>query len=62
VGSDDTAWARLDRADLDVVLGRPGRPVRDRERLQLNALARIADLRWADLARGTALRAHPSAV
>ncbi|MEA3078399.1 MAG: hypothetical protein QOF60_3307 [Actinomycetota bacterium] len=61
-GPDDIAWARLARSGLDVVLGRPGRPVRQRERQQLSALARIADLRWTELARGSALRLHPSAV
>jgi hypothetical protein len=61
-GPDDMAWAHLDHSDLDLILGRPGRPVRDRERSQLVALARIADLRWTELARGSALRSHPSAV
>jgi hypothetical protein len=61
-GPDDIAWARLARSGLDVVLGRPGRPVRQRERQQLSALARIADLRWTELSRGSALRLHPSAV
>jgi hypothetical protein len=61
-GPEDMAWARLARADLDLVVGRPGRPVRRRERLQLKALAEIADVRWSELARVSALRAHPSAV
>jgi hypothetical protein len=42
-GPEDMAWASLDGAGVDVVLGRPGRPVRGRERLQLVALAAIAD-------------------
>jgi hypothetical protein len=50
-GPEDMAWARLGRADLDLVLGRPGRPVRARERRQLSALAEIADARWAELGR-----------
>lgn len=59
---EDVAWSRLGRADLDVVLGRPGRPLRARERRQLAALGEIADVRWAELARVSALRVHPSAV
>jgi hypothetical protein len=61
-GPEDMAWARLRRADLDLVVGRPGRPVRSRERQQLAALAEIADVRWSELARVSGLRAHPSAV
>ena len=48
-GSEDVAWASLERASLELVVGRPGRPVRGRERQQLVALARIADARWAEL-------------
>lgn len=48
-GPDDVAWAPLARAALDLVVGRPGRPVRRRERQQLVALAEIADVRWAEL-------------
>ena len=47
-GPEDVAWAPLVRASLDLVLGRPGRPVRARERQQLAALAEIADVRWAE--------------
>jgi hypothetical protein len=60
-GPDDMAWATLHRARLDLVVGRPGRPFRARERQQLGALAEIADVRWAELARVSGLRAHPSA-
>lgn len=49
-GPDDMAWAPLAGAGLDLVLGRQGRPLRARERHQLMALARIADLRWCQLA------------
>ena len=49
-GPDDVAWASLARASLELVVGRPGRPVRGRERQQLAALAEIADVRWAELA------------
>jgi hypothetical protein len=59
-GPDDMAWAHLDRSCFDLVLGRPGRPIRSRERLQLAALARIADVRWSELSRFTALRLHPT--
>ncbi len=48
-GPDDLAWASLPTAGLDLVLGRHGRPLRARERHQLMALARIADLRWRQL-------------
>jgi hypothetical protein len=41
---DDVAWADLAEAGLTLVLGRKGRPFRGRERRQLAALARIADL------------------
>ncbi len=48
-GPDDIAWAPLPAACLDLVLGRSGRPLRARERHQLRALARLADLRWHQL-------------
>jgi hypothetical protein len=46
---DDVAWADLDAAGLVLILGRQGRPFRIRERRQLTALARIVDMRWAEL-------------
>jgi hypothetical protein len=49
-GPEDIAWTRLRRSGLDLVLGRPGRPVRARERRQLTALGEIADVRWAERA------------
>ncbi len=61
-GPEDVAWTRLSRSRLDLVLGRPGRPIRARERRQLAALGEIADVRWAELGRVSGLRAHPSAV
>ena len=61
-GPEDMAWSRLARSGLDLVLGRPGRPIRARERRQLGALGEIADVRWAELARVGSMRAHPSAV
>ena len=44
-GPDDVAWADLERAGMALAVGRRGRPFRWRERRQLAALARIADLR-----------------
>ena len=49
-GPDDIAWAPLEGAGLDLVLGRTGRPLRARERHPILALAHIADLRWAQVA------------
>lgn len=49
VGPDDLAWADLSRSSLSLVLGRAGRPFHGRERQQLLALARVADIRWAEL-------------
>ena len=45
IGPDYVAWADLRAADLVLAVGRRGRPFRWRERRQLAALARIADLR-----------------
>src|SRR5437868_5254686 len=44
-GPEDVAWAPLPTAELVLVLGRGGRPLRARERRQIAALARIADTR-----------------
>jgi len=60
-GPDDVAWASLPSSDLALVLGRKGRPFRARERLQLAALARIADSRWIELVLRASRVAHPSA-
>lgn len=49
-GPEGVAWAPLEGAGLDLVLGRRGRPLRARERQLVLALARIADLRWAQVA------------
>ncbi len=57
-GPDDIAWAPLAVAGLDLVLGRQGRPLRARERHQLMALARLAGLRWGQLAPAAALEAE----
>jgi len=44
------AWAPL--GDAAVVVGRTGRPIRLRERRQVAALARLAELRHAELPDG----------
>ncbi|HSH23158.1 MAG TPA: hypothetical protein VK975_03765 [Acidimicrobiales bacterium] len=46
---DDMAWAPLAGVGLDLVLGRHGRPLRDRERRQLMALGRIVGARLRQL-------------
>lgn len=48
-GPDDLAWAPLSSAGLNLVVGRSGRPLRARERRQVSALARIADIRWVEV-------------
>jgi hypothetical protein len=50
-GPDEHACAELGAAEVWVVVGRPGRAVRPRERRLLGALARLADARWAELVR-----------
>jgi hypothetical protein len=47
--ADDVAWAGLEISGLALLVGRPGRPFRARERRQLATLARIADHRWREL-------------
>ncbi|HET9070588.1 MAG TPA: hypothetical protein VFN60_01640 [Acidimicrobiales bacterium] len=59
-GPDDVAWADLPAAELAVVLGRRGRPLRARERRQLTAVARIVDHRWSELVLRGARLLHPS--
>lgn len=59
-GPDDVAWAPMDRAELEIVVGRHGRPLRSRERLQLAALGRIADTRWRELGLQASRLIHPS--
>ena len=49
-------------AGLAMVLSRPSRRFRARERQQLLALARIADRRWLELSARAARAVHPSAV
>jgi hypothetical protein len=56
-GPDELACAELAAADAWVVVGRPGRAVRFRERRLLGALTRLADARWAELVRGVAAAA-----
>lgn len=59
-GPDDLAWAELQTAGVAVVLGRDGRPLRTRERRQLQALALIADARWAELGLRRSQQVHPA--
>lgn len=59
-GPDDVASAEMAIPQLALVLGRRGRPFRARERLQLAALSRIANHRWAELAVRASRLAHPS--
>jgi len=61
----DVAWAVLGAWDLMLVVGRPGWRFGAHERRCLEALARLADARWADLAEladRDARTAHPSTV
>jgi hypothetical protein len=55
VGPTDVAWAHMAVSGLAIVLGRAGRPWHQRERRQLDALARIVDSRWVELAERAAL-------
>jgi hypothetical protein len=48
-GPDELACAELAAGGAGVGAGRPGRSLRSRERRLLAALARLADLRWAEL-------------
>ena len=57
-GPDDVAWAPLGDARLALVLGRPSRQFRARERKQLLALARIAGRRYTELMAGDAGAEH----
>lgn len=56
----DVTFAALPSSGMGLVAGRPGRPLRALERRQLAVLTAIADTRWAELSRKTALAVHPS--
>lgn len=56
----DVAWAEMASWDLLLVAGRPGWIFAAGERRQLEALAALADARWADLARQRPGSSHPS--
>ncbi len=56
----DVAWASLEVSGLALLVGRPGRPFRARERRQLATLGRVGDHRWQDLVRAAGRRAHPA--
>ena len=58
----DIAWAALAAWDLTLVVGRPGWRFGGPERSCLEAMARLADARWTDLAEREARTAHPSTV
>jgi hypothetical protein len=45
-GALDVVWAPLEGTGLALVVGRPGRPFRVRERKHIAALARIVSLHW----------------
>lgn len=47
----DVAMCILGKSNIAVVLGRPNAPFRDVERLQLNAIARIGDVKLSSLVR-----------
>jgi len=59
-GPDDVAWAPLPSTGLVLALARMGSPIRSRERRQAAALARIADVRVAELVVSRSRRNHPS--
>jgi hypothetical protein len=50
-GPDELGCSELAAAEVWVVVGRPGRSLRSRERHLLSALARLADARWDELVR-----------
>ena len=54
-GPDELGCAELETAGAWVVVGRPGRSLRSRERRLLAALARLGDARWVELVRGVAV-------
>jgi len=56
-GPDELACAELAAAEAWLVVGRPGRSLRSRERRLLAAVARLADARWAELVRRVPARA-----
>jgi hypothetical protein len=58
--ANDVAWASLEISGLALLVGRPGRPFRARERRQLATLSRIADHRWRELVVREGRRAHPA--
>ncbi|MHB8681153.1 MAG: ACT domain-containing protein [Acidimicrobiales bacterium] len=57
---EDIAMVALAAWDLILVIGRPGWRFGPRDHARLEALARLADARWADLAERDARTSHPS--
>ena len=49
LGGNDVIWSAMPAVDLAVVAGRNKIAWRERERLELDALANIIALRWAEL-------------
>ena len=59
-GPEDVAWAPLPASGVALLLGRTGTAFRALERRHVAALARIADTRFRDLARGRSRVWHPT--
>lgn len=58
--ANDVAWAGLEVSGLALLVGRPGRPFRARERRQLATVSRVADHRWREIVMREGVRAHPA--
>lgn len=58
----DVAWVTLAAWDLVLIVGRPGWRFGVHEHRRLDALARLADARWADLAERESRTVHPTSV
>jgi hypothetical protein len=59
-GHGGVSWAPVPGSTLHLLLGRPARPLRGRERRRLTALARIVGLRRSELAFRRSVTTHPS--
>jgi hypothetical protein len=56
----DVAWVELAAWDLILLTGRPGWRLGESDQARLRALAKLADVRWVDLAEREARMSHPS--
>jgi hypothetical protein len=56
----DVGWVDLAAWDLVLLAGRPGWRLGESDWVRLDALARLADARWVDLAEREARMSHPS--